>query len=64
MITLTRRVNQSIKINDDIRITVVHLRDQRVRLQVDAPASASIRRESSEEVIPEENAASEVSESS
>jgi carbon storage regulator len=63
MTTITRRVNQSIVINDDIRITVVHLRDQRVRLQVDAPANASIRRESSEDVTAT-NLASELSEAS
>jgi carbon storage regulator CsrA len=61
MTTITRRVNQSIVINDEIRITVVHLRDQRVRLQVDAPANASIRRESSEDVVPE-SLASDLSE--
>ena len=45
MVTLTRRVNESFLINEEIRVTVVHLRDQRVRIQVDAPEHVSIRRE-------------------
>ena len=45
MITLTRRVNESVLINDDIRVTVVHLKGHRVRLQIDAPSNMSVRRE-------------------
>jgi carbon storage regulator len=45
MITLTRRVNESVLINDDIRVTVVHLKNHRVRLQIDAPSNVSVRRE-------------------
>jgi carbon storage regulator len=50
MITLTRRVNESLLINDNIRVTVIHTRDQRVRLQIDAPDDVSIRREKQDEV--------------
>jgi carbon storage regulator len=45
MITLTRRVNESVLINEDIRVTVVHLKGHRVRLQIDAPLGMSVRRE-------------------
>ena len=45
MIMLTRRVNESVLINDDIRVTVVHLKGHRVRLQIDAPSNISVRRE-------------------
>ena len=45
MITLTRRVNESVLINEDIRVTVVHLKGHRVRLQIDAPSTMSVRRE-------------------
>jgi len=45
MITLTRRVNESLYINDDIRVTVIQVRNQRVRLRIDAPADVSVRRE-------------------
>jgi carbon storage regulator len=45
MITLTRRVNESVLINEDIRVTVVHLKNHRVRLQIDAPSNISVRRE-------------------
>ena len=45
MITLTRRVNESLFINNDIRVTVIQVRNQRVRLRIDAPATVSVRRE-------------------
>ena len=48
MITFTRRVNESVLINEDIRVTVVHLRDHRVRLQIDAPSNVSVPRGSFE----------------
>lgn len=44
MITFTRRVNQSVLINGDIRVTVVHLKNHRVRLQIDAPSNVSVQR--------------------
>jgi carbon storage regulator CsrA len=53
MITLTRRVNESFLINNDIRVKVIHLRDQRVRLQIDAPADVSVRRERHDEELTE-----------
>ena len=45
MITLSRRVNESVLINEDIRVTVVHLKNHRVRLQIDAPSFMTVRRE-------------------
>jgi carbon storage regulator len=45
MITFTRRVNESVLINNDIRVTVVHLKNHRVRLQIEAPSNVTVRRE-------------------
>ena len=45
MITLTRRINESVLIDGEIRVTVVHLKNHRVRLQIEAPSNVSIRRE-------------------
>ena len=53
MITLTRRVNESVLIDEHIRVTVVHLKNQRVRLQIDAPSNVSVRRERLELDEPE-----------
>jgi carbon storage regulator len=45
MLVLSRKLNESIIINDDIRITVVGLRGQHVRLGIEAPDSVAIFRE-------------------
>jgi carbon storage regulator len=45
MLVLTRKLNESIIINDDIRITVVGIRGNHVRLGIEAPDSVPIFRE-------------------
>jgi carbon storage regulator len=45
MLVLTRKLNESIIINDDIRITVVGIRGNHVRLGLEAPDSVAIFRE-------------------
>jgi len=42
---LTRKLNETIIINGDIRITVVGLRGHQVRLGIEAPESVAIFRE-------------------
>jgi carbon storage regulator len=45
MLVLTRKLNESIIINDDVRITVVGIRGNHVRLGIEAPDSVPIFRE-------------------
>lgn len=45
MLILSRRAGQGIRIGDAIRVTVVSIDGQFVRLGIDAPASAKILRE-------------------
>jgi carbon storage regulator len=45
MLVLSRKQNQSIIINGDIRITVVGIRGQHVRIGIEAPHSVPIQRE-------------------
>ncbi len=45
MLVLTRKLNEAIIINRDIRITVVALRGNQVRLGIEAPESVSVLRE-------------------
>jgi carbon storage regulator len=45
MLVLTRKLNESIIIDDGIRITVVGIRGQHVRLGIEAPDSVAIFRE-------------------
>lgn len=44
MLCLSRKKNESIVINDDIRIVVVEIRGDKVRLGVEAPQSVPVHR--------------------
>lgn len=45
MLVLTRRVGEEIVIGDDIRVTVLEVRGQQVRLGIVAPQSVRVLRE-------------------
>lgn len=45
MLILTRRIDQTIIIGDDIRITIVGMRGAQVRVGIDAPSHISVHRE-------------------
>ena len=45
MLVLSRKQNQSIVINGDIRVTVVSIRGNQVRIGIEAPESVAIFRE-------------------
>ena len=51
MLVLSRKKNESILINEDIIITVVEVRGDKVRLGIQAPREVHVRRE---EVPPRE----------
>jgi carbon storage regulator len=44
MLVLSRKLNESICIGDDIQITVLEVRGKRIRLGFTAPAHVNIRR--------------------
>ncbi len=44
MLVLSRKKNESIIINDDIVITVVEIRGDKVRLGIEAPKEISVHR--------------------
>ncbi len=44
MLVLSRKKNESIIINDDITVTVVEIRGDKVRLGIDAPKEVSVHR--------------------
>ncbi|MDQ2798844.1 MAG: carbon storage regulator CsrA [Armatimonadota bacterium] len=58
MLVLTRRLNQSIKIGDDIEITVIEVRGDQVRLGVAAPRDVAVHRKEVYLQIQQENRAS------
>lgn len=51
MLVLSRKKNESIVINDDITITVVEIRGDKVRLGIDAPKIISVHRREVYEAI-------------
>ncbi|MBE3598860.1 MAG: carbon storage regulator CsrA [Limnochordaceae bacterium] len=55
MLVLTRRVDESIMIGDDIRILVVEVRGEQVKLGIEAPRSVPVHREEVYREIQEEN---------
>jgi len=55
MLVLTRKVGESIKINEDIKITVIEVKGKNIRLGIEAPKSAKIYREEVFLKIREEN---------
>ncbi len=45
MLVLTRRVSETIMIGDDVRVTVVGVKGNQVRLGITAPAVVAVHRE-------------------
>ena len=53
MLVLTRRINESIVINDDVSVLVVEVRGDRVRLGIEAPKNVTVHRKEVHDVIKE-----------
>lgn len=45
MLVLARKLNESICIGDDVRVTVLQIRGGRIRLGIEAPTRVRVRRE-------------------
>ncbi|WP_022727314.1 carbon storage regulator CsrA [Fodinicurvata sediminis] len=58
MLYLTRKIGESVIINDDITVTVVDIRGKSIKLGFTFPADASVLREEIHERIQAENRAS------
>ena len=56
MLILTRRTGESIKINENITVTVLGMKGNQVRLGIEAPKSVSVYREEIYERIQQEKA--------
>ena len=55
MLVLTRKIGEGIIIGDDIRITVVEVKNGGIRLGIEAPADVKIHRQEVYERIQTEN---------
>lgn len=55
MLVLTRGTNQTIMIGDEVEITIVEVRGDKVRLGISAPASVRVHRKEVYEAIRQAN---------
>ena len=55
MLVLTRKVGESIKINDDVKVTVIEVKGKNIRLGIDAPKTTKVYREEVFLKIKQEN---------
>ena len=55
MLILTRKLGESIIIEDNIKITVVDINKQQIKLGIDAPKHITINREEVAKKVKEEN---------
>jgi carbon storage regulator len=55
MLVLTRKIGESINIGDNIKISIMDIKGNSVRIGVDAPRSMSVFREEIYSKIQEEN---------
>src|SRR6185369_3162966 len=55
MLLLTRKLGENIRIGDDVKITIVEVKGNHVKLGIDAPPSVKVHREEIYERIQEEN---------
>lgn len=55
MLVLTRKLGESIAIDDDIKIVVVQIKGRQVRLGIEAPRNTKIHREEIYIAIQEQN---------
>lgn len=59
MLVLTRRLNESIRIGDDVEVTVIEVRGDQVRLGIAAPRAIAVHRKEIWLQVSDENRASE-----
>ena len=59
MLILTRRINEALKIGEEVTVTVLGIQGNQVRLGVDAPKSVSVHRQEVFERIKSERGSGE-----
>lgn len=54
MLVLSRHVDEVIRIGDDIRVVLISIRGDKVRIGIDAPANVQVHRQEIYELIEKE----------
>jgi carbon storage regulator len=55
MLILTRKINEAIRLGEDIRIVLVQIKGGQVRLGIECPPNVRVLREELYEVVRQEN---------
>jgi carbon storage regulator len=55
MLILTRKLGESIRIGNDIKITVSDIKGKQIRIGIEAPGDIAVHREEIYEIIEEQN---------
>lgn len=55
MLILARRINESIVIGDDIRVSVIDIKGDQIKLGIEAPRDVKVYRQEVYEAIQQEN---------
>ncbi len=55
MLILTRKLGESIRISDDIKVTFLEIKGRQIRLGIDAPKDTSVYREEVYQMIQRQN---------
>lgn len=55
MLILTRKLGESIRIADEIKVTFLEIKGKQVRIGIDAPKHIAIHREEIYQIIQEQN---------
>jgi carbon storage regulator len=61
MLILSRKINEKVMIGDDITVSIIEVRNDQVRIGIDAPKNVKVFRQEVYNAIKEENKAASVS---
>jgi carbon storage regulator len=61
MLILSRKINEKIMIGDDIIVSIIEVRNDQVRIGIDAPKNVKVFRQEVYDAIKEENKAASAS---
>lgn len=64
MLILTRRVGETLKIGDNVNVTVLGVKGNQVRIGVDAPKDVAVHREEIYDRIQKEQSVSDIAQNS